>query len=243
MLHAALWGGAASLSLFLGSLAALYLKIPEKLIGYIMALGTGILIGTSCFDLLEEGVKESGILSTSFVFMAGAAIFTAAEFFISGKGGKHRKRSKSRTESKDSSGLAIFLGTLMDAIPESIVIGVSIIASGSVNLVFLAAIFISNIPESLSSSAGLKSGGYSKGKIMALWGSVVIVSAVSAMLGYVFLRDSSGAVLASIGAFGAGGLVAMVCSTMLPEAFEEGGPIVGLIASFGLIASLFMTAL
>ncbi|PLT27982.1 ZIP family metal transporter [Peribacillus deserti] len=241
MLNAALWGGFASLSLFFGSLIAIYFNLPKKIIGFIMAFGTGILIGTSCFDLLMEGVEHSGIKATSLIFMAGSVVFIAAELLIVRKGGRQRKRSSKKTE--NHSGLAIFLGTLMDAIPESIVIGISTIASGSVNLVFIAAIFISNFPESLSSSAGLRADGYSKGKVLSLWGSVVIVSAVSSVLGYVFLKNSSESVIASIGAFGAGGLVAMVCSTMLPEAFEEGGPLVGLIASFGLIVSLFFSHL
>ncbi|MBM7694209.1 ZIP family zinc transporter [Peribacillus deserti] len=241
MLNAALWGGFASLSLFFGSLIALYFNLPKRVIGFIMAFGTGILIGTSCFDLLDEAVEKSGILTTSLIFLLGSAVFMLAELFINKKGGSHRKRSTKKPE--NHSGLAIYLGTVMDAIPESIVIGISTIASGSVNLVFIAAIFISNFPESLSSSAGLRDDGYSKGKILTLWGSVVIVSAVSSVLGYVFLKNSPEAVIASIGAFGAGGLVAMVCSTMLPEAFEEGGPIVGFIASVGLIVSLFFTYL
>ena len=241
MIQAALWGGIASLSLFIGALLGIYLTIPKKIVAFIMAFGTGLIIGSATFDLLGEANGEANLLVVTALFLLGALVFTIFESFISKKGGKERKRSKKNPHGH--SGLAIYIGTIMDAIPESIIIGVSFIGNQSTQWVFIFAIFISNLPESLSSSIGLKLDNYSSRKILFLWGSVVILSSLSALGGYVFLQDASKGFIYAIGAFGAGGLISMVSSTMLPEAFEEGGPIVGFISSLGIILSYLFTNL
>ncbi|PFA62104.1 hypothetical protein CN378_21015 [Bacillus sp. AFS015802] len=239
MFQAALWGGAASLSLLIGAFMGIFLHIPKKVVAYIMALGTGLIIGSATFDLLSEAEGKADLLYLISMFLLGALIFTLFEIFISKKGGSERKRSKKNPHGH--SGLAIYVGTIMDAIPESIIIGVSFIESQSMQWVFIIAIFISNLPESLSSSIGLKLDQYSTKKILYLWGSVVILSSLSSMLGYVFLQNAPESTSYIIGAFGAGGLLAMVSSTMMPEAYEEGGPIVGFLSSLGIILSFILT--
>ncbi|MBM7584096.1 ZIP family zinc transporter [Bacillus pakistanensis] len=239
MVSAALWGGLASISLLIGALMGIYLKIPKIYIAFIMAFGTGILIGAATFDLLLHALHESGIVLAGISFLIGALVFTIVEVMLNKKGGSDRKRSKKNPTGH--SGMAIYAGTLLDAIPESIIIGVSLLSNSHVNWLFVVAIFISNLPESLSSSVGLKLDHYSNRKILGLWTSVVIVSSICSLIGYVFLKNASEQFLTSIGAFGAGALISMVCTTMLPEAFEESGPIVGFITSLGLIFSLFLT--
>ncbi|WP_201715103.1 ZIP family metal transporter [Rossellomorea arthrocnemi] len=239
MFQAALWGGIASLSLLIGAFMGIFLHIPKKVVAFIMALGTGLIIGSATFDLLSEAEGKADLMYLMSMFLLGALIFTLFEMFLSKKGGSERKRS--RKNPHGHSGLAIYVGTIMDAIPESIIIGVSFIESQSMQWVFIIAIFISNLPESLSSSIGFKLDQYSTKKIIYLWGSVVILSSLSSMLGYVFLQDAPESTSYIIGAFGAGGLLAMVSSTMMPEAYEEGGPIVGFLSSFGIILSFILT--
>ncbi|MEL3971975.1 ZIP family metal transporter [Rossellomorea oryzaecorticis] len=241
MYQAALWGGIASLSLFLGALAGILFTIPKRITAFIMAFGTGLITGSATFDLLSEAKGNADLLSITFMFLAGAAIFTVFELWISRKGGSQRKRSNKNPN--NHSGLAIYIGTLMDAIPESIIIGISFLGGQSIQWVFIIAIFISNFPEALSSSIGLKLDQYSTRKILILWGSVVVVSSLSSLLGYTFLQNAPESTEYLIGAFGAGGLLAMVSSTMLPEAFEEGGPVVGFISSLGIILSYIFTNL
>lgn len=96
-------------------------------------------------------------------FLGGAIIFTLADSILAKRGAKHRKRSSNQGE--ESSGLAIFIGTIMDAIPETAMIGLSLL-SGNVSLALVLAIFISNIPEGLSSTTGLKQAGYSTKKLV-----------------------------------------------------------------------------
>ncbi|RIW37321.1 ZIP family metal transporter [Bacillus salacetis] len=241
MFQAALWGGFASLSLFIGAIAGIYLRIPRRITAYIMALGTGLIIGSATFDLLSEAQGKANLILITSMFLLGALVFTVFEIVISRKGGNERKRSKKNPHGH--AGLAIYFGTLMDAIPESIIIGISFIGSQPIQWVFIFSIFISNLPESLSSSIGLRKDGYGARKILFLWGSVVVLSSVSSMLGFLFLQGSSESVSYLIGAFGAGGLLAMVSSTMLPEAFEQGGPIVGFVSSMGIILSFILTNL
>jgi zinc transporter, ZIP family len=241
MWNAFFWGSVAGSALFIGALVGLFFNIKKIWIAAIMAFGTGVLIGAAAFELLEESINEGGILPTTIGFLAGSFLFTLIDLIISKKGGKDRKRSGENP--KGHSGLAIFFGTLFDAIPESIIIGLSILETHTVSFLLVIAVFISNFPEGLSSSVGLKKDGYSKRKILFLWFIVLLLSGASSFAGYTLLKDTAAVFIAGIGAFAAGGVISMVSSTMLPEAFEEGGPIVGFITSLGLLASLIMSTL
>jgi len=239
MWHAALWGGIAGSAVFLGALAGILFQIKKRWIGIIMAFGTGVLMGAATFELLGDSLKEGGLGPTALGFMGGALLFTLFEYFISRKGGNRRKRSNGHQ--MGSSGLAIFIGTLIDAIPESVIIGVSLLKEGSVSFLLVIAIFISNFPEGLSSSVGLKKGGYSTTRILFMWFVVLVLSALSSFMGYVFLEKTSDVVISIIGAFAAGGVVSMVSSAMMPEAYDEGGAIVGFVTALGLLSSLILS--
>ncbi|QXM07079.1 ZIP family metal transporter [Crassaminicella indica] len=239
MWKAAIWGGIAGSSVFIGSLIGIYFNMKKFIIGLIMAFGTGVLIGAASFELLIEAVKDGSINITAMGFIFGAFLFTILDLIVVHKGGHQRKRSSEK--SKENSGLAIFIGTLMDAVPESMIIGISMIGQKKVSWLLVVAIFISNFPEGLSSSIGLKKGGYKNSKILFLWLMVLILSLLSSLCGFVFLKNTSSNLIAAIKAFAAGGIVSMVSSTMMPEAYEEGGPIVGLISALGLLSSLILT--
>ncbi|MGE7118786.1 ZIP family metal transporter [Peribacillus sp. NPDC046944] len=241
MWNAVLWGGVSGSAVLLGALMALFIPIKKKAIGYIMAFGTGVLIGAAAYELLGDSVRDGGIMATSIGFIAGAAVFTGLDFLVSKKGASKRKRSN-HAYSKEA-GLAIFIGTVMDAIPESIMIGASLISGGAVSWLLVIAIFISNIPEGLSSTTGLVNSHYSKKKIMALWFSVLMISAMSSLGGYLFLDQASEAMMAGMAAFAGGGIIAMVASTMMPEAYEDSGPITGIFASAGLLVSLVLDSM
>ncbi|MGC5773162.1 ZIP family metal transporter [Paenibacillus pabuli] len=239
MWTAFMWGGISASAVVIGALAALFLKIPRRIIGWIMAFGTGTLIGAATFELLGDALNDGGIIPTAIGFTAGAVVYTLFDLLISAKGGAGRKRSE-RKEGTNQSGLGIFAGTVMDAIPESIMLGASLLAGNGVSVVLVVSIFVSNIPEGLSSTVGLQGSQYSRAKIMLMWLSVLLISAFAALGGYLFLEQLPKEMEAAIGAFAGGGIIAMICSTMMPEAFEEGGPVVGLIASMGLLVSLLL---
>lgn len=237
MWNAALWGGISGSAVLLGAFGAIFLHIPKKVIGYIMASGTGVLIGAASFELLGKSVHRGGIQATAIGFLAGALLFTIFDYIISKRGAKHRKRSG---QTEQTAGLAIFIGTVIDAIPESMMLGASLIERQSVSWLLVVAIFLSNLPEGLSSTSGLANSGFSKLKIFALWFSVLVISSLSSWAGYFFLSDASDSVMAGIAAFAGGGIIAMVSSTMMPEAYEDSGPVTGMFAALGLLTSLLL---
>lgn len=241
MWTAFMWGGISASAVVIGALAALFLKIPKRVIGWIMAFGTGTLIGAAAFELIGDALNDGGIVPTAIGFTSGAVVYTLFDLLISSKGGAGRKRSENAGKGdSNQSGLGIFAGTVMDAIPESIMLGASLLAGNGVSVVLVVSIFVSNIPEGLSSTVGLQHNKYSRSRIILLWLGVLIISSLAALGGYLFLEQLPDEMAAAIGAFAGGGIIAMICSTMMPEAFEEGGPVVGFIASMGLLVSLLL---
>src|SRR4051812_18941807 len=171
-LQAGLWGLLSGSALILGAGVGYFSKIPQRLIAAIMAFGSGVLISALSFDLMDEAYKTGGFDSTSIGFVSGALIYTIANIIVSNHGAKHRKRSGDQQLSEseqEGSGNAIAIGALLDGIPESIVIGVSMIKGGSVSMVAVIAIFLSNVPEGLSSASGMKKAGRTATYVFLLW--------------------------------------------------------------------------
>lgn len=131
----------------------------------------------------------------------------------------------------------------MDGIPESVAIGISLIGGGAVSWVFVVAVFLSNAPEGLSAAAGMKKAGRSTAYILGLWGAVVVASAAGTLFGYLFLAGAPGDAVAAIQAFAAGAILTMLASTMMPEAYEEGGDVVGVVTAIGFLVAFVLSRL
>ncbi|HEY6660584.1 MAG TPA: hypothetical protein VI031_05570 [Pyrinomonadaceae bacterium] len=241
---AALWGLVAGSALLLGAAAGYFARVPQRLIAAVMAFGGGVLISALSFDLMDEAYKRGGFVSTAIGFLAGASVYTAANWYLARQGAKHRKRSgdQQRSESEDS-GLAIAVGALLDGIPESIAIGVSMIEGGAVSMVAVIAIFLSNVPEGLSSSAGMKKAGRSAIYIFGVWGGIALISGLASLTGYAIFSRFSSEVIAATIAVAAGAILAMLADTMIPEAFEEAHDFAGLITVLGFLAAFILTKL
>ena len=137
--------------------------------------------------------------------------------------------------------LALFLGALLDGIPESLVIGSSFKTLDSFRFTFLAAVFLSNLPEAIGSAVGMQQAGFSMKRIFTLWGLLVLAGALAAALGNVFLAGAPPTLLTLAGAIAGGGILAMVSSVMMPEAYEDGGPAVGLATIAGFLTAFLFT--
>jgi len=132
---------------------------------------------------------------------------------------------------------------MLDGIPESVAIGASLVGGGSVGVAVVAAVFLSNVPESLSAATGLRKAGHSPRWIVSLWLGVALISALAAALGYAFLGDASPNVIGFIQAFAAGAILTMLADTMMPEAFEHGGKVVGLMTCLGFAVAFVLSTL
>jgi ZIP family zinc transporter len=250
ILAAGLWGLLGGSALVLGAAIAWVATLPQRLIAGIMAIGSGVLISAVAFDLMDEAFEQGGFGATAAGFLAGAAVYTAANVIISRRGAKHRKRSGHDPDAKQpdaaeggASGTAIAVGALLDGIPESVVIGVSLLAGTGVSLVTVAAVFLSNVPEGLSSAAGMKKAGRSARYVFGVWGGIAIASGIAAMLGNWLLAGADARIIAATTAVAAGAILAMLVDTMIPEATQETHEYSGLISVSGFLLAFVLTKL
>jgi ZIP family zinc transporter len=240
MWEAVFWGTLSASSLLIGGAIALRWQLPPRIVGLVMGFGAGALISAVSFDLVEEAIGEAAGSGTAAIGLAaGALTFFAGDWAIDRRGGADRKDIGG--EGATGNAAAIMLGTVLDGIPESIVVGGSLVAGGGVSAAVVVAAFISNLPESLGASVGLKEGGTSAGRLMAMWVAIVAVSGASAGIGYAILDSASASVAAFFQTFAAGAMLTMLADTMMPEAHEEGGRFVGLFTVLGFALAVYIS--
>ncbi|MGN6250407.1 MAG: ZIP family metal transporter [Marmoricola sp.] len=239
-LQAGLWGLLAGGALVLGAAIAWWAKVPRLVVALVMAFGSGVLISALAFDLIDDAEKNGGLLAAASGFLGGAIVYVGANMVLARFGARHRKRSGEQQPSEqeqDGSGAAIAIGALLDGIPESVVLGLSLLGGGGIGVPVLAAIFISNVPEGLSSSAGMKKNGRSATYVFGVWIGIAVASGIAALLGVVLLQGAPPELIAVITSVAAGAILAMVADTMIPEAFERTHALTGLVTTLGFLVS------
>jgi zinc transporter, ZIP family len=250
-LVAGLWGLLGSSALVIGAALAYLANFPRRLIADIMAFGCGVLISAVAYDLIEDGFLEGGLWPIVGGSLLGSAAYTIANIMVSRRGARHRKRSgdQQRHEqgkedvNEESSGLAIAIGSMLDGIPESIVLGVGLLQGGNVSIAVLVAIFLSNLPEGLSSAAGMRRAGRSPIYVFGLWGGIALLSACASTLGAGLFGTASPWVLAMVNAIAAGALLTMIAETMIPEAVAGERSGTGILVVLGLLAAFVISQL
>ncbi|MFJ8871671.1 ZIP family metal transporter [Streptomyces sp. NPDC102473] len=248
LIEAGAWGLLAGSALLLGAVLGIVLRFPHWLIASVMAFGAGVLLSAVSFELVGEAYKRGGLAPAAIGTVLGAVAYTVGNMALARRGARHRKRSGHRqsqpSEAQASgSGMALALGALLDGIPESAVIGVSLVDGGAVSMVTVAAVFISNVPEGLSSSVGMRKAGRSKSYVFGVWEAIAGASTLSAVLGYAVVGGFSPSVIAAVTAVAAGAILAMVADTMIPEAFDDAHLAIGLITTCGFLLSFSLSHL
>jgi ZIP family zinc transporter len=247
-IQAGLWGLLSGSALLIGALFGWYVPLGRRVVAGIMAFGAGVLISALSFELMDEAWKQGGFLPVSAGFIGGAVSFTLANKVLGFWGAKHRKRATAAHRDRDKqqnsqNANALAVGALLDGIPESIVIGVSLLRGGAVGLVAVIAVFLSNIPEGLSSAAGMKEEGRSVTFVVGLWSAIAAVAGLASWFGYVAFDGVDPALVSGVQATAAGAILTMVVDTMVPEAFEGTHDYAGLIAVAGFLAAFALSKL
>lgn len=163
----------------------------------------------------------------------------AVNHFVDKRSSLNESDIHAEVKEHGNAAMAIWLGIMLDGIPESIVIGSSLLLESSMSLSLLAGLFLSNFPEALSSSVGMRKQKMSPLKILLMWSSIMIVTGIGAYAGNVFFENVPPGIYALIDGMAAGAMLTMIAQTMLPEAFHIGGSVTGLSALAGFLATLF----
>jgi zinc transporter, ZIP family len=228
--------------LLVGGFLALRFGLGERVIGLVLAFGAGVLISAVAYELfLEASETAENRYSVGLGLFAGALTFFLGDTLIDRMGGEGRK-SMGGGQARGAA-LAIVLGIVLDGIPESIVVGIDLLSGEGVSGAFIAAVFLSNLPESAAASAGLAKAGWQQSRIYGLWAGVTVVAGAAAALGNGALSSASADSIAFVLAFAAGAILTMLADTMMPEAFEQGGKAAGLLTTLGFAAAVFISAL
>ena len=241
MLEAGAWGLIGASSLLIGAVAGLLLHIPTRAVGLILAFGAGTLISAVAFELTEEAYRLGGADTVTLGLALGALTYFAGDELLARRGA--RDRMSMRADTRGDASTALVFGAVLDGIPESAVIGLSLLAGGGVAVPVLAAVFLSNLPESISSSIGMRNAGAGTGHVLRVWVAVTLVCGAAAAAGYALLDGAGDDWVGLIQAFAGGAVLTMLAETMMPEAFRDGGRAVGLLTVLGFALAYLLSTL
>jgi len=235
-----MWGALAAVALLIGAAVVFLHKPSERITGMVMGFGSGTLISAIAYELIPDSTLGKGA-GMALAFLIGALTFFVGNWLIERSGGANRKDLTGGEES--GAGMAIFLGTLLDGVPESMILGIGLGLGGSVSIAFLFAVFISNIPEGIAGTVSLQTEGHSRRNIILMWSSLLIAAAIAAGLGYFLTKQTNVIEGVYLQAFAAGAMLTMLADTMMPEAFKHGGKIVGLLTVLGFLVAAILSVL
>lgn len=235
------WGAVGAAALLVGAIVAYVGSPSRRFVAIVMALGAGLLIGSVAFELIEDALDVAEVGKVGAATLVGAAAFTLGDWLLDRRGAGDRKDADGAQA--EGSPLAIVFGSVLDGIPESFVLGLTVL-QGGVSVGLLVGVLLSNLPEGMSSSAGLRIAGWQRNRVLAMWLVVVVVSGLSAAAGYQVLGDPAHSGTAALAqGFAAGALLAMVADTLLPESYEVERVFTGSWVAIGFAVSLMLTSL
>ena len=247
-LQAAGWGVLSASGLLIGAAGGYYTALQHTTIARVMTFAAGVLLAVVAVDLVINARGAASLLWTGGGLLCGAAVFSSVNWLLSRRGAQHRKRcgecvEQPKEEQQPGSGLAIAAGTFLDGVPEGVVLGLSVLHHGAPGLGTVAAFFLGNIPEALSSSAGMRRAGRSARYVFGVWTGIALMIGLAAAAAALLLRGTGPAVRGTVEAILAGAILATVSETMIPEAFHGSPQFNGLLVVVGFVALLILLAL
>jgi ZIP family zinc transporter len=232
--EAFLWGTVAGASLVIGGIVAIRVSLTRRAVGLIMAFGAGVLLSAVAYELVHEAYETSaGDGGVAIGLLAGSLVFFGAEKLIARFAGEVPDASEDPSGRAKQAGRAIVLGIVLDGIPESLVLGLTVLEAGTVSAALLVAVFLSNLPEAIAATTALSRAGRDPKRIVRFWVLVALGFGATSLLGYVVLDGASPRTLAFVLAFAGGAVLTMLANTMMPEALHHGGKLAGLLTTIG----------
>jgi len=246
--RAALWGALAGSGLLVGLIAAMITRPAHRNIARVMAFGAGALLGTVSIQLTVSAHEHAGILRTTVVLLCGALLFSLVNVWLAHAGAQNRKRCgeclpQENERDTPGSGTAIAIGTIIDALPEGLILGIAVAHSMAPAVPVVAGFFLANVPESMSGGAGMYLAGRSMRYILSVWAAASVVTPLAAALGSVFFAAASPTMAGMLDALSGGVLLAMAIETMIPEAFDKAPLFCGAVAVLGFAVIAAVAAL
>lgn len=242
MLNSLLWGLLATSSLVIGGILALFRTPSRRTLGIIMGFGAGALISAVAYELVFESLRMArGSGFPSIGFVVGSLVFFFCDRFLETRGGKDRKAIVPSQQNQLL--IPMVLAIILDGVPESLVIGLGILESGKVSLAMLVAVFISNLPESIAGTSGMKGSGWGWKKIIGLWLIIAVICSLATVAGFGPMSGIPKTWLSFIHAFAGGAILMMLSNTMIPEAYEHGGKLAGVFTVMGFAVSVGISLL
>lgn len=244
-IQALLWGTVAGSALLVGAAAGYLGRVPQRMIALVTAFGGGVLISVLAFDLMEEAYQQAGFGATAIGFLSGGAAFTVASWYLgrlNATAAQPAGEAQTPERQPKGRGTTIAIGSLLDSVPESIVIGISVLG-GAVSWVTVVGITISNIPEGMCGAAGMRQAGRPRGYVFGVWGLVALLTSLASLAGFSLFGGFSHDVTAAVAAVAAGAVLAMLATTMFPEAFAIAHNLSGLITVTGFLVAFALDKL
>ena len=224
-------GTLAQSSLLVAGLIVCWIKVPTQVVGILAGFGAGAMISAIAFDLVPEAQVHIDLWQTVVWMLIGVAIFLLGDRLVDkrfGSGGA-------------GGAMGIIVGSVVDGVPESAIFGIQIGTGATISASFLAAVFVSNIPQAIAPSADLAASGWGPRKLGTLWLGVVLACGVAAALGYLATVELAEAYGDRAAALAAGGLLAMLTNSLMPFAYERGKEWAGAATVVGFCLTLLGT--
>ncbi len=257
-MDALIFGVIASSALVIGALVGTRFQMPRTVLAMMLAFAAGALITALAFELFEDAYEHGGIWRAAIGLILGAVVFTVLSAWLDrvAQGGREQRhgsekldpdaaaqdRAPSSASTSGSAGLALLAAVTLDGVPENVALGVSL-GGGTGGLALLAAIFVSNFPEALVGSASMRAQGRSKRFVLGTWFGCAALLTLAVVVGAGPLSEASPETISMPLAFAAGAVLASLADTLMPEAYEKGGPAVALSTTAGFVLSFVLATL